>query len=68
MGIIFDTSTTEGKLQIALLFLLSPFIILWNFLKWIAERLGIYKPPVYGDVNTETTEVPAPIKQETPTE
>ena len=48
MGKIFDTSTTEGKLQLIGFFLLSPFLILWSFLKWIGERLGIYKEPVYG--------------------
>ncbi len=46
---IFDTKKPEGKIFIFILFLISPFIILWNFIKWLGERLGIYTPPVYGD-------------------
>lgn len=62
MGIVFDTSTTKGKLQVVALFLLSPFLILWSFLKWIGERLGIYTPPVYGDITPPQENPPQPEK------
>ena len=47
MGII-DTSTPRAKFGIFLLILATPFILILNFLKWIGQRLGLYKPPVVG--------------------
>lgn len=47
MGII-DTNSPRAKFGMFLILLAAPFIIFWNFLKWIGERLGIYKPKQIG--------------------